>query len=101
MVSAESEEATTSDTDLMTAAENLHQRRAEYRLARARLDRAIAEAEWSYERLVVRLAAVDRQATWTGERLRRPQDLLVAPAARETRRQRSSTTISVAHATAS
>jgi hypothetical protein len=72
----------------------------DYLAARALLDRAIAEGERSCRRLEDRLAAVDRRAALAGRRLRMPGFAYVEPDVR-TRAQRSSTTISVAHATAS
>ena len=87
----------------MTAAETLNLRRTEYRMAKALLEQAIAESERSYQRLVTRLAEVDCAAARTGERLRAQRPFEIVPPARIEleRRQRSSTTISVAQATAS
>jgi hypothetical protein len=84
----------------MKATDELHRRHLDYLAARALLDRAIAEGERSCRRLEDRLAAVDRRAALAGRRLRMPGFAYVEPDVR-TRAQRSSTTISVAHATAS
>ena len=78
------------DSRSMTPAECLH----EYQRSRALLDQAIAVAERTYERLVTRLVELDREATRSGDQLRRPLWT------RE-RAQRSAATISVAQATAS
>lgn len=43
----------------------------DYQLSRALLDQAIAVAERTYERLVTRLVELDREATLSGDRLRR------------------------------
>ena len=86
----------------LSDARPLHRRHVEYELRREQLQIAIADAERSYEELVERLARMDREAERIGARLRRPgtNHEPPAPAARR-RAQRSSTTISVAHATAS
>ena len=82
----------------MTATAELQLRRLQYRAARSALERAIADAELSCRRLEHRLAVADRRATRAGDRLRVPGFVYEEPARP---RQRSSTTISVAHATAS
>ena len=84
----------------MKATAELHRRHLDYLAARALLDRAIADGERSCLRLENRLADADRRAAVAGGRLRLPGFVYTEPDARP-RAQRSSTTISVAHATAS
>ena len=84
----------------MRATDELHRRHLDHLAAQALLDRAIVNAERSCRRLEVRLADADRRAALAGGRLRVAGFVYTEPDARP-RAQRSSTTISVAHATAS
>lgn len=84
----------------MRSNEELHRRHMDYLAAEALLDRAIADAERSCRRLEHRLADANRRAALAGDRLRVPGFVYTEPDARR-RAQRSSATISVAHATAS
>jgi hypothetical protein len=84
----------------MRSNDELHRRHVDYLAARALLDQAIVDAERSCRRLEDRLADADRRATLAGDRLRVPGFVYIEPDVRRSP-QRSSTTISVAHATAS
>jgi predicted aminopeptidase len=84
----------------MRSTDELHRRHLDYLAARALLGQAIVDAERSCRRLEDRLADADRRATLAGDRLRVPGFVYIEPDVRRSA-QRSSTTISVAHATAS
>ena len=84
----------------MKATAELNRRHLDYLMARASLDRAIADGEHSCRQLEDRLADADRRAALVGGWLRKPRFVYTEPERRPTA-QRSSTTISVAHATAS
>ena len=84
----------------MKTTDEIERRHLEYLVAVARLDRAIADAERSCRRLEVRLADSNRRAAQAGGPLLVPGFVYTEAVARP-KAQRSSTTISVAHATAS
>ena len=84
----------------MKATAELNRRHLDYLMARASLDRAIADGERSCRRLEDRLADADRRAALVGGRLRKPGFVYTEPERRPPA-QRSSATISVAQATAS
>jgi hypothetical protein len=87
--------------ELEVTRDPVHRSHLEYELRRELLDQAIEDAEDSREQLVNRLATVDRRAELTSYRLRAVRHYEVTPPPASKRPQRSSTTISVAHATAS
>ena len=87
--------------ELVATRDPVHRSHLEYELCHELLEQAIDEAEESSAQLADRLAKVDRRAELTSYRLRAVRRYDAPPPPAPQRPQRSSTTISVAHATAS